>query len=489
MKKDVSDKKGMYEMRNFYDKILDYEQTKKIDETAVRILEEIGTDIYNEKAVEILCKNGARKLSSRRVSIPQTLVRKALKSAPEVVNIYDRANQKAMELGLGISYFGTGPTCPYIIDKETQKRRFFIRDDCKKGSILCDALKNIDFVMSMGTISDTMPHDCFEIDAFYSMVSKTKKPLIISAVNEKDLEIIYNAACLISGNEKRFSEKPFFIQYYEPTSPLKHSETAVNKLIFCSEKRIPLIYTPAPSAGGTSPVTLAGTLALATAEVLTGLVLNQMISEGAPFIYGGVLSILDMRTMNFCYGAPEFLLFVGALADMARYYKLPSFTTGGVSDSKTFDAQASSEYALSLFASYMSRSDLIHDIGFIESGMTCSYEGIVYGDELLGLIKRIGRGIEVTDETLAFEVIKQEGVGGFFLDSEHTIDNYKKEHWFVSILDRSTYNQWKEKGSNDIYKVLNEKAHDIINTHEGSRLDTEIELRVKKYLGNYYNID
>lgn len=476
-------------MRNFYSRILDHEQAKRIDETAMRILEEVGTDIYNEKAVRILCDNGARKISERRVCIPQELVRKALGSVPEVVNIYDREKQKVMELGRGISYFGTGPTCPYIIDDKTRRRRFFTRKDCIQGTILCDALKNIDFVMSMGTISDTMPHDCFEIDAFYSMASNTKKPLIISAVNEKDLDIIYNAACMLSGDENSLREKPFFIQYCEPTSPLKHSETAVDKLIFCSEKRIPLIYTPAPSAGGTAPVTLAGTLALATAEVLTGLVLNQVISQGAPFIYGGVLSILDMKTMNFSYGAPEFLLFIGALADMARYYKLPSFTTGGVSDSKIFDAQAASEYALSLFASYMSRSDLIHDVGFIESGMMCSYEGIVFGDELISLIKRIGNGILVNDETLAFEVIKSEGVGGFFLDCDHTIENYKKEHWFPSIIDRSTFNLWEDKGSKDMYKVLREKAFNIIDSHTGSRLDKDTDLRVKKYLGKYYNID
>jgi trimethylamine---corrinoid protein Co-methyltransferase len=270
---------------------------------------------------------------------------------------------------------------------------------------------------------------------------------------------------------------------------LKHSETAMDKLIFCSEKRIPLIYTPAPSAGGTAPVTLAGTLALATAEVLTGLVLNQLISEGAPFIYGGVLSILDMKTMDFCYGAPEFYLFTGALADMARYYKLPSFTTGGVSDSKTFDAQAASEYAFSLFASYMSSSDLIHDVGFIESGMTCSFEGILFGNELIDLIKRVGRGIEVNDETLAYEVIKKEGVGGFFLDNEHTINNFKKEHWFPSILDRFTHSQWEDRGSEEMFEVLNNKTLDIIKTHEGNRLDADTELNVKEYLKSYYNID
>ena len=271
------------------------------------------------------------------------------------------------------------------------------------GARVGDYLGNIDFIMSMGTISDTALSKYFEVDAFYTMISITNKPMIISAVDMDDLSIIYEMSCALRGGEKELHDKPLYVQYCEPITPLKHPDSSIRKLMFCSEKGIPVIYTRPPSAGGTAPVTLAGSLSVGNAEILTGLVLNQLIHKGAPFIYGGVFSILDMKTMNFSYASPEFLLFIGALSDMAKYYGLPSFTTGGVSDSKSFDEQAAGEYALSLMVSYMSGSNLIHDIGYLEYGLTGCYEGMIYADEMIGMIKRMNQGIEVTADTLAFK--------------------------------------------------------------------------------------
>jgi trimethylamine--corrinoid protein Co-methyltransferase len=318
------------------------------------------------------------------------------------------------------------------------------------------------------------------------MISNTDKPLMISAVNENDMAIIYEMSCALRGGEKELQDKPFFIQYCEPTSPLKHSSTAVEKLIYCSEKHIPVVYTPAPSAGGTGPVTLAGTLSLGTAEILTGLVINQLISKGAPFIYGGVFSILDMKTMNFSYGAPEFYIFIGALADMSRYYKLPSFTTGGVSDSKIFDEQAAGEYALSLMVSYMSGSNLIHDVGYMEYGMTGCYEGILYANDIIGIVKRMEKGITVNEETLAFDVIKETGIGGYFINSDFTFDNYKNEQWSPDLIDRTSYSTWSSTGKKRLGKVLNEKVINIIENYKGHPLDSLTDKK-KSIMTKCYN--
>lgn len=468
--------------KNFYSNVLNENQIKKVHASAVKILGEIGTDIYNEKAMDILCSAGAKRIGHKTVTIPESLIEDAINHAPKRIDIYDRNGNLKMKLEGDNVYFGMGPTCPYVIDPYTNKRRLFTRKDCVRGAILGDYLDNIDFIMSMGTISDIHPAEHFELYAFCDMVSNTDKPLIISAVNEEDLSKIYEIACMIKGGEKEFLQKPFFIQYCETTTPLKHSDTALQKLIFCSEKTIPLVYTPAPCAGSTAPVTLAGTLSLGTAEVLTGLVLNQIISKGAPFIYGGVFSVLDMKTMNFSYGAPEFLLFIGALADIAAYYGLPSFTTGGCSDSKIFDEQAAGEYALSLMASYMSSSNLVHDVGFLEFGMTGSYEGIVYGNEIISLLKRIGRGIDIDDEALAFDVLKEIGVGGHFLSHEHTLTRFRDELWHSNLFDRSSYSKWKANGEKDLRKILNEKVIEILETHTGHKLEPTIENKIAEIL-------
>jgi trimethylamine---corrinoid protein Co-methyltransferase len=474
--------------RNFYSKILDQDQTEQIHENALKILAEIGTEIYNTKALEILGQAGAEKVGEMKVRIPRRLVEEAIKSAPEQIDLFSRNGDLTMQLGGDPSYFGLGPTCPYVYDLVTHERRLFTRQDCINGALLGDSLSNIDFVMSMGSISDAVPRSAFELDAFYCLASHTDKPLMISAVDENDLAVIYEISCMIKGGQTEVRNKPFYIQYCEPTTPLKHSDTALQKLMFCSERNIPLVYTPAPSAGGTAPVTMAGALALGTAEILAGLVINQLISKGAPFIYGGVFSIIDMKTMNFSYGAPEFLLFTGCLADMARYYKLPSFTTGGVSDAKSFDQQAAGEYALSLFTAYMSGSSLIHDVGYIEGGLTGSYEGIIYADEIIGMIKRINQGLQVNPETLAFDVIKEAGVGGFFLDKDHTYRNFKHEQWFPSLLNRASYNQWSSHGREDLLAVLNRKALNVLDNSRGHGLDSLLNREIRALLSRHFNV-
>ena len=182
---------------------------------------------------------------------------------------------------------------------------------------------------------------------------------------------------------------PFIILYAEPITPLKNAQEAVEKLLYMAENDLPVIYAPGMLSGATGPVTLAGCLALANAESLCGLVMAQLKREGGPFIYGGGILPLDMRTSVAAYGAPELQLAGAALADMAHYYRLPRFSGAGASDSKVLDQQAMIEGTISTVMQALCGANLVHDVGYLEGGLTGSYEMVVAMDEVIGMVKRI----------------------------------------------------------------------------------------------------
>ena len=170
-----------------------------------------------------------------------------------------------------------------------------------------------------------------------------------------------------------------------------------------------MIYIASPMMGASAPVTMAGCIALANAEALSGLVIHQMKTPGAPFVFGADATMMDMRTAIFAYGAPELQLMNIAFADLAHHYRLPFFCIAGATDSKVLDAQAGAEMAVSLLVSALNGCNLIHDVGYLESGLCCSIESVTLADEIIGMIKRYRCGFDITPETLALDTIDDVG--------------------------------------------------------------------------------
>lgn len=261
-----------------------------------------------------------------------------------------------------------------------------------------------------------------------------------------------------------------------------HPDSSLKKLLFAAEKGIPVIYTPAPMAGATAPVTLAGTIVIGNAELLSGLVIAQLKKQGTPFIYGGVFTIIDMSTSNISYSAPEFYLLNMAMAEMARYYKLPVFSTAGCSDSKTLDQQAGIEAGISCLISALKGANLIHDVGYLNSGLTASYEMLVMSDEIISMVKRITKGIRIDRENLALDLIDRVGPGGNFLSTEHTLNHFRKELWFPTLMDRSTYQEWEKRGSQSLGHRCREKTECILKTHLVEPLEEVTRRRIEEIL-------
>lgn len=456
------------------------EQVREIDYATLEILSQTGVDMQDPQGRRILMEAGAWE-SNGRLKIPENLVTDAIDAAPSRIPMHDRLGNLAMPLELGKVFFGAGSDTTFTLDVQTGERRRTRAQDVEEVARLCDALDNIDFIMSMGNPSD-VPADDLYIHEFVGMIRGSVKPNVYTAKDRGDVEDIYRIAAAVVGGEQALREKPFFLLYAEPISPLMIIEESLQKLIFCAEKGVPSGYIPSPNMGGGGPITLAGALAVGNAECLVGLIVAQLLNPGAPYIYGMNTAAMDMKTTVISYGSPEWPLGMMAQMDLARHYDLPAWSAAGASDSKVVDAQAGIEMTFSILANFLARATLVHDVGYIEYGSTSSMEALVIADEIIRETRFLVQGVEVSPRTLALDATARVRPGGGYLADDHTLDNWRGAQWHPDLIDRERYDDWVEKGSKDMFTRANERARRILEEHEVPPLPEEAEGLIREIL-------
>jgi trimethylamine--corrinoid protein Co-methyltransferase len=471
-------------VRRFNSTPLEYfseEQMHDIHSAALEILEDCGTLIHHEKSVELLHQAGADVKDDKHVFIPSGLVESAIRSAPSKVNIYDRTGKPAMVLEGRNVYYGTGSDCPHLLDSFSGERREFMSADVEDAVRLVNALPNIDFTMSNGLAPDFPPGLQYQYK-YAIMIRNSTKPQVITAANKTSLNDIMDIAAAAVGGHEELSRKPIFVLYDEPTSPLVHINEAMEKLMFMAEHNLPTNYSPGIMAGGTSPVSMAGAIAQANAEILAGLVIHQLTNPGAPFIFGAGMSPMDMQSMQPTYSAPEAMMTQAGLCQIGRcLYELPTWGFGGCSASKLADEQAVNEAATYIMMAGWAGTNLVHDVGYLEFGLTYSFDLLVMCDEFIGQVRRMMEGIRVDRENLAVEVIKRVGPGGHFLGDDHTFDHFR-ENWEPDLTDRRTYEDWQSQGAKSMGQLAKEKIKKILASHQPETLSPVVDAEIKSVL-------
>ncbi|MEL7564622.1 MAG: trimethylamine methyltransferase family protein [Dehalobacterium sp.] len=459
------------------------DQMDDIHFAGLEILERIGVQVYHEESLALLKSAGAI-IEGTLVRIPEFLVKKALVTVPSRIIMADRNGKRCMFLEGRRSYFGTGSCCPYTIDPYTGKRRLGNKNDVANMAKICDYLPNIDFTMSTNLVQHKYPEIGY-IHEFDAMVRNSTKPIIMSLQDAQNTRDIIEMAETVVGGPEELRKNCFLAVYSETTSPLRHSEDALGKVMVCAEKWVPIIHTVGQMAGATSPITMAGALAQANAELLSVLVIHQLKQPGAPFLYGGTITPIDMRTMAHPYGAPEFHVFSACLTELGvDYYKIPVFSTGGCSDAKTFDQQAAAEATYSLLLESLAGGNLIHDIGFIDSGLTSSLAEIVFSNEVIELIKHVVRGVSYGEEETALDVIDRVGPGGHYLGEEHTLKNFRRI-FAPRLFTRESYDSWVSNGAKVLGEKIDEKVKNILETYIPQELPEEIQNKLDSLIGRY----
>ena len=295
---------------------LDRPQCEQIHQAALEILRRTGVRVFHEEALRLLSEADCMVREENRVHIPPALVEWALQQPPSRVALCRRGSSEiSAALQERTVNFGPGSDCPNFLDPRTGAHRPFSLADMRAVLQLADSLPELSFLMSTGIPSD-YPSNTYRRQ-FATAVQNCLKPIVFVCDDEEDCRRIVAAEAAVAGGEERLRLNPTLLLYSEPTTPLQHSRTALEKLLVMAEAGIPVVHSPAPMMGGTAPISIAGGLALGAAEVLSGLVIHQLKRTGSPFVFGSGLHHLDMRTSISVYGAPEFQLARLAVADLA----------------------------------------------------------------------------------------------------------------------------------------------------------------------------
>jgi trimethylamine--corrinoid protein Co-methyltransferase len=459
-------------------RVLSEDQIEQIFYSALEVLERTGGNIYHEGALELF-KNSNAVVRGNNVRIPTTMVEEALNFYPRKITLKGRNGQRSLHMQKDTVTFGTGSDLPFTHDRETGERRRTKYKDVQDAGRLVDALSNYDFFMSHGIVGDAPNTQTYDRHQFMAMLEGCTKPMVLTSVDGEGLEDLWKMGCLIQGGEEEFRLNPLFVAYIEPISPLKNDRTAVEKLLFAAEKKIPAMYTPCPSSGATAPATMAGMLVQSLAETLLATVLCHLKNPGMPLIMGGVTTLLDMKMSTYSYGAPELSLASAANTDISKWLNLLMFSTGGCTDAKVLDEQAASEQMMNLFYAYLSGANLIHDVGYIDHGTNASLESLVLNQEMMGMVRQFGKGINTDDEHLALDLIEKQGPGGEYVTTDHTFE-YWREWYMPELQDRSDYETWKKNGSKSMSDRIREKTQDLLDNYQPDPIEEGLKKELHK---------
>jgi trimethylamine--corrinoid protein Co-methyltransferase len=460
--------------------ILSKSQIEDIHLGALEVLRKTGIRFHHQDALDMLKSAGAFILDDNLVKFPARMVEDAISSVPSRVIMCDRNGYPAVFLEGRKVNFGTGSDCLNLLDPETGEHRKFTQNDIINGYHLCDALSNIHFVMSIGLPADVDPKLTYDIQMAL-MLEHTTKPIVFVTNDKASCQRAIDMAAIVAGGHEALREQQHILLYSEPSSPLQQSETAVDKLLMMAEYELPVVHSPGPQMGGTAPITMASGLAMSLAEILSSLVLHQLKRPGAPFIFGAGLHHMDMKASQICYASPEFQLTKAAIAELGRWYGMPTWGYAGCSDAKVMDEQAALEAMLSVLMAKLSGGNLIHDVGYMESGLTCSFEMIVLTDELVSMTDNLMKGIDTTPGSLMLDEIDQVGPGGHYLNTEKTLEHFR-DFWYPDLLDRSIRSTWLRTGASTLGKRLNTKVKEIIKDHRPDPLDKAAKKQIQEVL-------
>ncbi len=461
-------------------RVLSDDQIEEIFFSALDVLENTGGVIYHDEAIKLF-KNSNAVVRGNNVRIPTTMVEEALNFYPRKITLKGRDGKRSLYLQKDSVGFGTGSDLPFTYDRETGQRRRTTYKDINNAAKLVDALPNYDFFMSHGIVGDAPNPQTYDRHQFMAMLDQCTKPMVLTSVDGEGLEDLWKMGCILQGGEEEFRLNPMFVAYIEPISPLKNDRTAVEKLLFAAEKKIPAMYTPCPSSGATAPASLAGMLVQSLAETLLATVLCHLKNPGMPLIMGGVTTILDMKKSTYSYGAPELSLASAANTDISKWLNLLMFSTGGCTDAKILDEQAAAEQMTNLFYSYLSGASLIHDVGYIDHGTNASLESLVLNEEMMGMVRQFGKGINTDDEHLALDLIEERGPGGEYVTTDHTFDHWKE--WYMPTLqDRTDYETWVSEGEKSMGDRVKERTDQLLKEHEVPPIEEKMQQELNKII-------
>lgn len=450
------------------------EQVEQVILGAFDILENIGIK-SNSHILELYREAGA-KIEGDIVKVPREMVIKAIDSAPKSIKLYNRKTGDYIEVGGTKAYVGSGPTNPFFQDFETKERRRSSLKDCENCAKLMEALPEFDFLMCLSDPVEVEP-ELKDLYCLQAMLEYSDKPICSLPTNRYTMEEQGEMIKALYGSMEAFAEKPSIIMLSgETATPLcSEAEIFTDKQFYCAKNNIPQTVISYIQLGTVAPVTLANAITMAIAENFYLLTMTQLVNPGCPDLCSLISGAVDMKTTRTCYSTPEHVLCEAAGADVFHYLNLPTLGTGGAVSAKTVDEQCAIEQAFTLGFSILDGGNLIHNVGFMEDGITSHYDSLTMANDIAGYARRIKAGVRFEDATVDQNVIKEVGHGGTYITRMETFENCRKEIWYPELHDRYNYAKWTSTGSTTLGERIHEKTKAILEAPTESRLTPEVK--------------
>lgn len=411
----------------------------RIINESFRLLEKSGIAVYSSTAREAFRAAGATVAGDGPiVKLPRGLVEDAIDSNPSSITLHSRDGRCDVRLEDSRVHYGTGGTAIYVLDPDDHRRRPSTLEDVALNARLVDRLDHIHLFTINVFPNEIKEQDDIDVNRFYHSLKHTTKHVMGGVYSMAGCRRAVALAEEIAGGAGPLAEKPFVSFITLIISPFKIDGNYGEITCYLAGKNLPVVVPTEPICGTTSPITLAGNVLTHFAETLAGITLVQCVRKGAPGICGSVGSTCNLKTMDHLGGPIERAMINAAVAQLAQRLAIPLYSTAGTTDAKSVDVQAAWESAMSNLLVAMSGANYIHDAaGLMEADLTVSYEKLVIDNEVLGMCQRVLRGIEVSDETLAADLITARGPGADFLAEEHTVRHMRNEFFEPELADRS----------------------------------------------------
>ncbi|UQZ88871.1 trimethylamine--corrinoid methyltransferase [Deltaproteobacteria bacterium Smac51] len=452
-----------------------------IHENVLDILEKTGIVFLYEPALDIFRKAGCR-VDGNRVYFPRKLVEEQRRLAPSSFTVYGRTRER--DVVFDRDSFVTIPCygSPYV-HHLGEERREGTRDDFIKFTKLTQDSPHLDVASAVPCEMADLPLETRDKEYIRTILELCEKPFVVSKTAGV-VKSAFELSSILYGSPEEMKEKPRFLTIVDSLPPLAYDETMTEMLMFCSEYGIPQRIGGLGQSGLTTPVTWPGLLCQMMAESLAGIVLSQLIRPGTPVLINNSSSATDMKTLGLSVGAPESALNCIGTAQMARFYGLPCRSGGAISDSKIVDAQAGAETMMNLMTSAMSGANFIlHACGILEAYMVSSLEKFVVDEECCAMVRRILRGAEVNEDTLARQAIDDVGPKGNYLTHKHTTKRYKGL-FQPALFNRESYGRWVSGGEKDCAQAARELWQKRIEKFEVPSLGADDLKKLSDYVNS-----
>jgi trimethylamine--corrinoid protein Co-methyltransferase len=460
-------------------------ELERIHENSLRIMAEIGVVMPEAESKEILKKHGAT-VDGDIVKFPRELVEWAIKSAPESYTLYGRDSSKNVEISCENTAYAGPYGSPFVTDLDRGRRSGTMADFIEIVKI-CDKLENIDIQSHISCEPTDVPTSKRPTEMVFNTMKYSAKPLMGSVYGYENAMHCIELASIPFGGLDAIKERPVISSLPCTLTPLEYDSRQLGAIRAYAETAQPQLVNSLSIAGMTTPATLAGLVSVQNAEVLAGIVLAQCVRPGTPVVYSASGSNGDMSAALLSIGSPEDAVVSLLNGQLAKYYRIPCRISGALSDSKLLDSQAAYESAITLMMAQMAGGNFIlHSAGIIETYNCTSYEKLIVDNEIIGYLRRIKQGVEVSDDTLAFEAIEEVGHGGTFLVHEHTLEHFREEFYLPTLSDRRAYGQWKNSGSPSAEQRANARWKDILANYGEPTLPADVEKDMRRYMEKLY---